>query len=107
MTINISLPKPLYADVKRKVAQNRYASVSELIRDAVRRILYPGLTENGFTKEFEDRVLKAEAEPEENGIEWNGRGSFSDFVLHEGAKKYGKKKSKGRVLPNVERAVVK
>ena len=89
MTINISMPKPLYADAKRAVAKRRYVSISELVRDAVRRVLYPGLTVNGFTPEFEAEVLRREKEPVENDIEWDGRGSFTNFVLKEGEKKYG------------------
>jgi Arc/MetJ-type ribon-helix-helix transcriptional regulator len=76
MTINISMPKAMYADAKKKVAARRYASISELIRDGVRAILYPNITVNGFTKEFEDSVLKSEKEADAgNVIEWNGKES--------------------------------
>lgn len=39
-TINISIPKQMYEDAKVFVKKNGYSSVSELIRDALRRILY-------------------------------------------------------------------
>ncbi len=58
-TINISLPTSLYKDIKKTITERGYSSVSELVRDAVRRVLYPELTENGFTPEFEDMVLQA------------------------------------------------
>ena len=82
MTKNISLPKPLYADAKKAVAKRRYVSVSELVRDAVRRVLYPNprLTINGFTKEFEDMVLKREKDSLENDIVWEGK--ESDLVRY-------------------------
>lgn len=80
MTVNISLPKPLYADAKKAVASRRYVSISELVRDAVRRILYPNLTVNGFTKEFEDMVLKRENDSLENDIVWEGK--ESDLVRY-------------------------
>ncbi|CAN5146159.1 hypothetical protein BH11PAT1_BH11PAT1_7700 [soil metagenome] len=65
-TINISLPKGMYEDVKKTVKKKEYTSVSELIRDSLRKMLYPELTVNGFTKEFEDEVLRSAAEPIEN-----------------------------------------
>jgi len=81
-TINISIPTAMYEDAKRHVKRRGYASVSELIRDAVREWLYPRVTVNGFTPEFEKAVLMAEKEPRENDRVWNGKGSFVDFVLH-------------------------
>lgn len=65
-TINISLPKKMYEDVKHAVKAKQYASVSEFMRDALRKILYPEITENGFTKEFEDEVLRISATSSEN-----------------------------------------
>jgi len=59
-----------------------YASISELIRHALRDVLYPKITENGFTPEFEKKVLQAEKEANAgNVVKWNGKGSFVDFVL--------------------------
>jgi len=59
MTVNISLPKNLYKDIKETIKERGYSSVSELMRDAVRRVIYPELTENGFTPEFEEAVLRS------------------------------------------------
>lgn len=68
-TINISLPTSMYTDMKKALIKRRYTSVSELIREAVRKILYPSpLTVNGFTKEFEDQVLAASKSPRKNDI---------------------------------------
>ena len=80
-TINISLPEKLYAEAKKHQGQYHYSSVSELIRDALRWWLNPRLTRNGFTPEFEREVLQAEKEPMKNAVEWDGKGSFVDFVL--------------------------
>jgi hypothetical protein len=66
-TINISLPKKMYKDAKKVIASNGYSSMSELVRSGLRVILYPNLTVNGFTPEFEDMVLKSAAEPIGNG----------------------------------------
>lgn len=70
-TINISLPASMYSDVKKYASARRYTSISELMRDAVRKLLYPELTENGFTPEFEEMVLRAEAEPQDKNRVWN------------------------------------
>lgn len=63
MTVNISLPVSLYKDIKKTIKDRGYSSVSELVRDAVRKVLYPDLTKNGFTPEFEEMVLEAAKEP--------------------------------------------
>lgn len=64
-TINISLPTRMYKDIKRVIKERGYSSVSELARDGFRKIIYEqeGLTENGFTPEFEEMVLEAAKEP--------------------------------------------
>lgn len=81
-TINISLPSAMYADMKKALVKRRYTSVSELIREAIRTVLYPAkVTVNGFTPEFEEQVLAASKSSRKNDIVWNGKGSFTDFVL--------------------------
>ena len=62
-TINISLPKKMHKDAKSVIASNGYSSMSELVRDGLRAILYPNLTVNGFTPEFEEAVLESAKEP--------------------------------------------
>lgn len=79
-TINISLPTSMYKAAKELVKKRGYSSMSELIRDALREAIFP-VTENGFTPEFEERVLKAAAEPVSKARAWDGKGSFSDSVL--------------------------
>lgn len=53
----------MYEDAKKILSTKRYASISELIRDALRRVLYENLTENGFTNQFEDEILNAASDP--------------------------------------------
>ena len=69
-TVNISLPKNMYKDVKKMAARRGYSSTSEFIRDALRRMLYRPLTENGFTQEFEKEVLLSSAEPAKKDKVW-------------------------------------
>lgn len=69
-TINISLPTSLYKDIKKTIKERGYSSASELVRDAVRRILYPQLTENRFTPEFEEAVLESAKEPLDESKVW-------------------------------------
>lgn len=66
-TINISLPKDMYKDIKKWVSDHKYSSVSEYFRDLARKSLYrKRITENGFTEEFEDAVLESAKEPIED-----------------------------------------
>ena len=81
-TINISLPKSMYKDAKVMVTKRGYSSVSELIRDTLRNLLYPNVTENGFTKEFEDQVLEAAKEPVKNDIVLKTDKEIRDYYLH-------------------------
>ncbi len=69
-TVNISLPSEMYKDIKKTIKERGYSSVSELVRDALRRIVYPGLTENGFTPEFEDAILESAKEPMDKNKIW-------------------------------------
>lgn len=89
-TINISLPKSMYEDAQAMVERRGYSSMSEFIRDVLRKRLYPQLTENGFTPSFEEEVMRSASEPIKNSVEWDGKGSFVDFVLkHPAKKQYG------------------
>lgn len=64
-TINISLPKKLYKAAKKLVAEEKYHSISEVIRAGLRRVIYDAdkITENGFPGWFEDQVLESAEEP--------------------------------------------
>lgn len=64
-TINISLPKKLHQDAKKMVAEEKYSSISEVVRAGIRRVLYDAdkITENGFPGWFEDKVLESAAQP--------------------------------------------
>lgn len=109
ITINISMPKGLYAEAKKKAKRYHYASISELMRNALRWWLSDeDLTVNGFTPEFEAEVLEAgKAADRGDVIEWDGKGSFTDFVLREGEKKWGKhakSKSHRKVFSRTEKA---
>lgn len=78
-TINISLPTALYKEAKKVVKQKGYTSLSELFREGLRSIVHPRLTVNGFTPEFEQMVLEAEKD-RENDIVWDGKGSYTEFM---------------------------
>jgi hypothetical protein len=63
--------------------------VAKTVRLAAGRLIsHRRLTVNGFTPEFEDEVLKAAAEPVKKDFVWNGKGSFTDFVLKAGKKQH-------------------
>ncbi|KKU87341.1 hypothetical protein A3A64_02800 [Candidatus Gottesmanbacteria bacterium RIFCSPLOWO2_01_FULL_48_11] len=81
-TINISLSQGLYDEAKKHQREYHYSALSELIRDALRWWLNPRLTRNGFTPEFEREVLRAEKEADAGSVvEWDGKGSFHEFVM--------------------------
>ncbi len=78
----------MYADMKKALAKRRYTSISELIREAVRNVLYPPkVTVNGFTPEFEEQVLASAKSSRKNDVTWNGKGSFTDFVVKHAKKR--------------------
>ena len=79
ITINISLPTDMYKDAKRVVLSRRYSSISELFRFALRGILYPEITENGFTKKFEDEVLASSAEPRKKNLVWESEADITSY----------------------------
>ncbi len=103
ITTNISMPKGLYDQAKARVKKYHYNSVSELIRDALRWWMNDNLTRNGFTPEFEEEVLKAEKEADAGKVvEWNGKGSFVDFVLKHPVLKNAKNKVRRKISRKVE-----
>ncbi len=69
----------MYEDMKAYLARRGYTSVSELVRDAVRDVLYPQVTENGFTPEFEEAVLEAEKEPRRKDRVWRTEKDINDY----------------------------
>lgn len=90
-TINISLPQAMYKDVKAYLARRGYSSVSELFRDTLREKLYPRLTENGFTPEFEEAVLRSAAEPRNKDHVLTTNKEIEDYFLRLKLPKRGKR----------------
>jgi hypothetical protein len=82
-TINISLPTSMLNDAKSVTRFEGFTSISELIRHALRQILYPnGLTVNGFTPEFEDLVLESAKEPISNGMVFETEKDIHDYFIN-------------------------
>ncbi len=80
----------MYLDAKKVLTQKGYTSISEFIRDALREKLYPNLTVNGFTPEFEEEVLRIANNPNEEYIEWDGKTPLGEFILTHPPKKFVK-----------------
>ena len=73
----------MYQDAKEVQKVEGYASISELIRHALRRVLYPsGLTVNGFTPEFEDVVLESAKEPVSNDAILKTDKDIEDYFIN-------------------------
>ena|SRR3989338_677884 len=100
-TINISLPENLYNETKKLVKGRGYSSISELMRDALRHILYPHLTENGFTPEFEDMVLESAKEPIDESDVWESGEDIDKYFdnLRKRITKHDKSDSDRRIQP--------
>jgi len=81
-TINISLPKAMYEDARKALVRRGYSSISELVRSALRDVLYPKVTVNGFTPEFEERVLRSEKEPRSKDRVFKTEKDIDNFFLH-------------------------
>ena len=78
-TITATVPVDLKQALRSQVIEGKFSSLSEAVRTAV-QWLVENKTVNGFTKEFEEGVLKAAEEPTE-GIWDNSKGDFVDYVL--------------------------
>ena len=102
MTINISLPKSMYADAEAALTQRHYMSFSELVRDAMRKFLYPQLTENGFTPEVEEEILKIAATPVDNDVVWDGKTDPVKFALGHQPNSHDSNSKNGKVLNGVK-----
>ncbi len=72
----------MYKDAKRALVTKRYSSISELVRDALRKSLYGEITQNGFTKEFEDEVLASAAEPKKKDISLRTDKEVENYFRH-------------------------
>ncbi len=73
----------MYQDAKEVQKVEGYSSISELIRYALRKVLYPsGLTVNGFTPGFEDVVLESAKEPIENDVVLKTDKEIRDYFIN-------------------------
>lgn len=83
-TINISLPKQLYTAAKKLVAEEKYSSISEIVRAGLRRVLYDAdkITENGFPGWFEDQVLESAAQPLEKDTVLETEEDINNYFKH-------------------------
>jgi len=81
-TVNISLPRSLYEDAKKLLVSRGYTSISEVMRDALRHLVHPHVTENGFTPEFEEEVLRSAAEPVKNDIVLETDEDIDNYFKH-------------------------
>lgn len=68
--ILINLPDKLKRDLDQYVDEYGYASTSEAVRQGIRQLVQnePKITVNGFTEEFENRVLEAAKEPLDQSV---------------------------------------
>lgn len=101
------MPEGLYKQMKLHGKKYHYASVSEMIRDAMRWWMSDNLTVNGFTEKFEKEVLKSAAEPDENFVEWDGVTPFGEFVLSHPPKNHAKNKIQRNLQSKLQKVGIK
>ncbi len=85
-TINISLPKSLLEEAKSALKKKHYASISELMRDALRQLLQEedpnAKSVNGFPNWFEDKILESEKNPKGNDIVLETEEDIDNYFRH-------------------------
>lgn len=69
----------MYEDIRKYLSQKGYTSISEFFRDAARDKVYPEVTENGFTPEFEEAVFEAAKEPIDHSKTWKTEKDIHDY----------------------------
>lgn len=89
-TVNISLPVSLYSQAKNYMENTGYASISEVMRQALRKLLrLEELTENGYTAQAEESIVKVMKEPALKDLTFKHGDNVDDFF-----KKLNKKTNK-------------
>jgi Arc/MetJ-type ribon-helix-helix transcriptional regulator len=87
-TINVSIPTDMYKRAKNAIPSGGYASISELIREALRKMLYT--TNQTEPTSFEKKVIDAESSSSSDDIILNTDSEMKSFFL-------GKSKSKKKI----------
>lgn len=70
--------------INSKTADKLISSIQELkeeVSSLKKFVKNRVLTENGFTPEFENRVIVSSKEPKSHSNSWNGKGSFVTSVI--------------------------
>ena len=75
--------------IDSRIVKNILTSLQELREEvfSLKKIISNRvITENGFTPEFEKRVIVSSKEPISKSITWDGKSSFVDHVLKKDSK---------------------
>lgn len=62
MTVSVDVPEGLEREIENEVEKGRYNSKSELIRDAIRRLLEQQRVEETLSREMQRRINQARSE---------------------------------------------
>lgn len=86
-TINVSIPDDVKRKALRAVNSGEFPSMDDLVLAGIRQVL-PAIkrpakrvVEYFVTPEFEKELQEAENEPLDQALTWDGKGSFTEFVL--------------------------
>ena len=83
-TISITLPDEIKHTLETQVAAGRFRSLGEAIRVGAKLVAQKftqKYDESWITDDLIKKVKKAQKEPRNPKRVWNGKGSFSEFVL--------------------------
>ena len=81
-TITINISNDVKSALDNQVKMGWFKSINEGVKVAVKTwVQGKRITDNGFTKEFEEGVIRSSNETRDPKKMWDGKGSFTDFVL--------------------------
>lgn len=86
-TIRATIPNDLKQQAQEAIRNGMFPSMNDLVLAGLRQVLpkvkrsSKRVVEYFVTPEFERELQEAENEPLDQAIEWDGKGSFTEFVL--------------------------
>jgi len=81
-TINISLPEKMYEDVRSLAKNQSYSSVSEVVRDALRKLMNTSYSIDSTPQYLVDAAMAAEKEPEQDDVILESKEDIDSYFLN-------------------------
>jgi len=81
-TINISLPEKMYKDVRSLAKNQSYSSVSEVVRDALRKLMNTSYSIDSTPQYLVDAAIAAEKEPVQDDVMLESEEDIDSYFLN-------------------------